>query len=78
MADKRKSLDFKTKLEILLEVQRGEDSKTKIAEKFGISKSTIISKEDKINSAIASSTASTSSKKLRGAAHEIVDTELLQ
>jgi len=81
MANKRKSLDLKTKLEILMEVQRGVITKTKIAEKFGISKSTlstIIAQGDKIIAALVSSSASTSSKKLRGAAHDIVDSELLQ
>jgi len=53
---KQMSIDLKTKQLILVEVEKGTLPKTKIAEKFGIPKSTlstIIKNKDKIDEAVA-------------------------
>lgn len=54
---KQMSINLKTKQLILVEVEKGTLTKTKIAEKFGIPKSTlstiIIKNKDKIDEAVA-------------------------
>ncbi|XP_060867267.1 tigger transposable element-derived protein 6-like [Metopolophium dirhodum] len=77
---KQMSIDLKTKQLILVEVEKGTLPKTKIAEKFGIPKSTlstIIKNKDKIDEAVALGSTN-STKRLRKPMLEDVEKELLK
>lgn len=75
----QKSIDISTKLKILEEVEIGAFSKTKIAERYKIAKSTlstIIKNKEKIDAAVAAGS-SGSIKRIRKASHEDIENELL-
>jgi predicted XRE-type DNA-binding protein len=77
----KNAIDLKTKQKILNEVDRNEFSKTKIAAKFGIPKSTlstIIKNRKTIDEVVASGAITGHRKRLRTAKYEDVEEELLQ
>ncbi|KAK9722522.1 Tc5 transposase DNA-binding domain [Popillia japonica] len=80
MTDKRAKISLKTKLAILEEVDKKQISKTKIAEKFKIPKSTlstIIKNKNKIDNAIASGK-QVFNKRLKGARYPELETQLIE
>jgi hypothetical protein len=78
---KRKAISLDTKIGIINEIDDGKLSKTLIADKYGLKKSTlstIIKNRDSIKSAYESDCLSPARKKMRFGRHEEVDDALLK